>query len=220
MTSRRGAKNDNILIYRGHFSYEGPESPFQFEKVFSMPLESSRIPGFVIGDLDNDGQNEVIYNRKFVLKFHRDVDGSISSESMGEISKRWANGVAIGPFYPSGEDEPQGLRLNPVAITVDLAGSEFFMPDETYPVSVKLKTSWHDVSQIRVELESDSNVAIIEPKSIIFNSIDAGQEVENTEQPFILRTKYVKKLTPFKPSLTITPQPPEMILPPIHSIII
>jgi len=203
LTSRRGEKSDNILIYKGQIRFEGPVgAAFQFKKVFSMPHESSGIPGFVIGDVNNDGQNEVIYNKKFVLKFNKDADGNMISESMGEISQR-ASGVAIGPFYPSGEDNPNGLRLIPTSVTIDMAEGEFIESEETYQIRVKLKSSWHDVSHIRISLESDTDAAEIEPKFLSIDSIDAGQEVENTKQPFILRTKSIEKLTLFEPKLII-----------------
>jgi len=198
LTSRPGESRDNILIYKGLLRSDGPiGSSFQFKKEFSMPLQSSGIPGFVIGDVDNDGKNEVIYNKKFILKFNIGDDGNMSSESMGEISKR-ASGIALGPFYPSGEDKPNGLRLIPMAVTIDLEGEEYIEAEKTYKIRVKLKSSWHNVSQIRVGLESDADAVEIEPKSVPFSSIDAGQEIENMEQPFILRTKNVKKMTPLE----------------------
>lgn len=202
MTSRKSENDDNILVYKKLQSSSQRGSAFQFEKVFSMPQMFSNIPGFVIGDLDNDGQNEVIYNNRFVLKFHNDVDGKMSCESMREISQR-ANSAAIGPFYPSGEDKPDGLRLNPMAVAVDLKGGEFIESNKAYEITVKLKSSWHDVRQICVGLESESDAVEIEPGSVSFDAINAGQEVENTEQPFVLRTKYVGKQTPFELKLVI-----------------
>lgn len=203
LTSWRGEKGDNILVYKSLLSHKNPiGSIFSFEKVFSIPQASSFIPGFVIGDVDNDGQNEVIYNNKFILRFNNDADGNMSSESMGEISKSsWS--VAIGPFYPSGEDKPHGLRLIPIAVTIDLDEGEYIESGKSYEIMVKLKSSWHDVSQIRLGLECNNEAAVIEPTIIHFNVIDAGQEVGNTEQPFILRAKSVEKFTPFELNLVI-----------------
>ena len=126
----------------------------------------------------------------------------MTSESIGEISDRRGD-VAIGPFYPSGEDKPDGLRLTPTAVTIDIDGDKLIESEETYQIRVKVKSCWHDVSQIRVRLESDSDVVEIEPEFVSYDSIDTGQEVENTEQPFILRTKSVEKLIPLELRLII-----------------
>jgi|GEM_PF-3505467 len=204
------SKQDNIFVFEKRPG-AAPGGPWEgraflsFDKTFSMPLESSGIPGFFVGDADNDGRNEVIYNGRHVLKFSRDADGRLQCATLVALEGRKSGSmVAIGPFEPEGKDNPQGQRIISQNLITDLKAGDRIESRTEYRFWALLNSPWTDARNVRVRLISHSDdIKVLQGEALV-PRIEAGIAADTKGTPFIIRPEDLKEMKPFELGLEIT----------------
>ena len=193
-----GSKPENLFVYEAVKTNIAPNYPIRFKKTFAASVASSSIPGFVVGDVDNDGKNEVIYNNKYVMKFTRDSSGSLQYKLMDQLTAKTASGAAVGPFEPNGPDTPIGFRLIP-ALNFAIK-KEIFASGSSYKCWLKITNVFGDAKNIHVQLKSEDGFIAVENAKVSIGNMASGQIYSNEKQPFILRP--VKRESPTRFRLT------------------
>lgn len=204
------SKQDNIFVFERRTG-PGSGSPWlgransTFAKTFSMPLESSNIPGFVVGDADNDGRNEVIYNSRHVLKFSRDAEGRLQCLTLATLGERRSDSMAaIGPFGPEGMDEPQGQRIISQNLITDLKPGDRIESSTEYRFWAVLNSPWKDARNVRARLISHSDdVKVLQGEALV-PQMEARKSVDTKGTPFIIRPEDLKEVKRFELELEIT----------------
>lgn len=204
VTSRPNQKNDNIFVYE----YTGGEvhpglTYMKLSKTFSMPLESSGIPGFYIGDADNDGQNEVIYNGKYVLKFVRDSENRLQCSTLATFGDRGTTAL-VGVFEPEGQEDSPASRIVPHDLYMDLKSGDTIESGKTYKFWVKVNSPWTEAQNVRVELESLTENIKVENGRVLFPLMDAGEIYDNENDPFLVMPGEITEETQFELQVKIS----------------
>lgn len=197
-------KQDNIFVFEKSGGKTTPGiTTIAFKKTFSMPLERSNIPGFVVGDADNDGRNEVIYNSRHVLKFSRDAEGRLQCSALATLGESRA-AAAIGPFEPSGKDQIPAPRIIPQALVIDLKDGEIIESGNIYRFWAVLNSTWVEARNVRVRMESLANdVKVLQGESLI-PKLDTGKSVDTKASPFLIKPEPINKQTDFELKLVIS----------------
>ncbi|MFC2160964.1 FG-GAP repeat domain-containing protein [Acidobacteriota bacterium] len=204
VTSRPNEKSDNIFVYE----YAGGEvtpgvTYMKLDKTFSMPLEGSDIPGFYIGDADNDGLNEVIYNGKYVLKFSRDTENNLECTILATLGDMRTSAL-VGPFEPKGQENIHASRIVPQYLYMDLKSGDTIESGKTYKFWIKLNSPWSEAQNVRISLESLTDKINVKNREIVFPQMDAGKIYDNESDPFLVTPEDISQETQFELKVNIT----------------
>jgi len=208
---RPGLTHPSIVVFENTIQPENERDALRsdFEQVFDMTLDSSRIPGFRVGDTDNDGQNEVVYNSKYVLEFSRDADNRLQANIDQTLVDSRAYGAAIGSFAPAADDTPHGTRLtsSPLHIdaeTTDELSLSSLAPGHTHNLWVDVTSDWGNAEDVRVRLDAAENSPVdIENPEVSLGEIRSGEVASNRDNPFVITTPTESEGDSFELVLTI-----------------
>jgi len=204
VTSNPGQKNDNIFVFEQAGEYKGGGRTYHlaFRKAFSMPLESSAIPGFATGDADNDGQIEVVYNNKHILKFRRDDKKDLQCNVIATLSKQ-ASASLIGPFEPSGKNESFSERIIPRNLNIDQKQDETIEAGGSYNLWATIVSPWKESRNVRISIESDTDKIKFLRGQFLLPVMNAGVLYDNKSAPFQMKIDTVSEVTDFVLTLHI-----------------
>jgi hypothetical protein len=202
--SPMGKENkDHIYVFEKSGGTKTPGiTTLSLRQTFSMPLESSSIPGFVVGDADNDGRNEVIYNSRHVLKFSRDTEGRLQCANLSTLGES-GKAAVIGPFEPEGKDESNALRIVPQSLVIDLKDGDIIESGNVYRFWTNLNSPWMEARNVRVRLESLAKEVKILQGDFLAPRLEAGKSVDNKAAPFLVKPDEIKKELGFELKLEI-----------------
>jgi len=199
-----GKQPENILVFETVPSFHS--NPWHVKKIFGMPLASSQIPGFVLGDADNDGKPEVIFNSNYVLKFSRETPDKLQCKLLGKITdtSNELTGVAVGVFEPEGADIIPAPRVVFGRVNVTLPQGGKILSGNDYTCWVSLANVWRALTNVEVTLECLEKEVQLEKKSLRIGSLGVGSKWDNQKQPFEFKTDKVDSPTQvhFRISLT------------------
>jgi len=197
-------KKDHIYVFEKSGGSITPGiTKLSLRQAFSMPLESSGIPGFAVGDADNDGRNEVVYNGRHVLKFSRDTEGRLQCETLATLGETKTQAV-VGPFEPEGKDESNAPRIVPKNFFIDLKDGDIIESGKVYRFWVELSSPWRTAQNVRVRLESLASEIKILKGDFLVPKIEAGKIVDNKAAPFLVKPDELKKELGFELKIEIS----------------
>ncbi|MFC2167327.1 FG-GAP repeat domain-containing protein, partial [Acidobacteriota bacterium] len=198
VTARRGEENDNIFVYDCDWgdTVRTRTNSMTLKKVFSMKLESSSIPGFTAGDLDNDGSDEIIYNNKYVLKFTRDSENQLQCTVLATLVERGSASL-IGSFQPIGEDLTNAARIIPQNLFIDLKDNEIIESGQDYKIWVKVISPWKEAKNVLVRLESEMEKLKVLSGDFQIPVMEIGQTYDNRTAPFLISPEGITEGTYF-----------------------
>lgn len=198
------SNKENVFVFERSGGISTPAiTKLSLRLAFSMAHESSSIPGFVVGDADNDGRNEVIYNSRHVLKFSRDAEGRLQCATLATLGDKRA-AAAIGPFEPEGKDEPKAQRIIPRNLVIDLKEGDIIESGKTYRIWALLSSPWTDARNVRVRLASlDDDIRILQEEALV-GEIGSGKTVDTKAAAFLVKPDGIMKEHTFELKLELT----------------
>lgn len=207
-----GGEHDDIFVYdyiSGQSIRKSTDS-MTLKKVFSMKLESSSIPGFVAGDLDNDGSDEIIYNNKYVLKFTRDSENQLHCTVLATLVDQGSASL-IGPFQPTGEDITDSTRIVPQNLFIDLKDDEIIESGKNYKIWVKVNSPWKEAKNVLVRLESEMEKINVLQNEFQLPVMQAGKTYDNRNEPFLITPDRITAPTDFSLRVKISTEDGYMV---------